>query len=401
MNRLTILGICAVLAFAAAGCSDDGQKQVPAIHELNEIGYGTRAGGTPPADGTSYTFISYNEDPENGGFYPYTLTSEDENAATYHQKPVGYYAYMSDAQYKGILQPALLDDRVGTATSIPYGIISRKALNGQALYNGTFRTVCLQPGIGIVRNGDFERGLFSLDQEAYATEPFDIKVDGYEIFELDVEGEGPRQLIDLRSKVVMDFVQGGSETFTISAPVQINAGVWGWYHPLLQDNMISYDAADPGNIYDFRTNPTAGNERALTMSNNYGSVAGDIYSTGATGVNSVVYTTGKAFSDGVFFFPNNYLESKVLQPSIAFTLHRNGSSYDVVIPLNIEMKRGVCYNFRLIFTSASVKVTFRVAPWQLGQDENEDIGSESQILGIWTVRGWLPGNTSGSEDIGD
>lgn len=353
----------------------------------------TRAGGAVP-DGTAYTFVSYNKNKDNDTYGPNVTTLDG-------QFPVGQYAYLSNPVYKGILQPCEVDDGNGTNTGIPYHFTARNPQRGQALFDGDFKTVCVYPAMPLTGvSGGKDRVLFARGQECYASDPFQMRVDGYEIFDLD--GAGAHSLTELRSKVIVDFVQGSANPFTLKDAKLVNPGKWGWYHPLHQMTSVSYDIDDPANIYDRISNPTEGDEEALGFSNNYPGTPGDLYETGLTGEGAVLYTTGYDEKDGFYFFSHDYQLSSLPQPGLAFSIDMAGGSFKIVVPLNITMERGYCYRFKLTVESVAIRVSFQVADWETGTIINDQIGGgKPEILGVWTVGGWVPGSPGGSgSDIG-
>lgn len=380
--------MAAFLAAAALTACEKAAHTPEPEGEPRQVEYGmTRAGGTVPADGTAYTFVSYNRN-SDGTYGPNTSVGN----ASYPQKPVGRYAYLADPQYKGILQPCEVDDAVGTATGIPYSYNGRAPQKGQSLYDGDFRTVCLWPALPVVSApGGSHRVLFNRADEFYASEPFDMRVDGYEIFELDLDDNGNRPLAEVRSKIVVDFVQGTASPFTIRDLRLMNPGVWGWYQPLLRHTDISYDAGDAENIYERGVNETPGNEIDASAM---------ITATGLTGKGKTVYTTGDGVDDGFFFFSCDYQLDVLPQPGLAFLLDMNGSSFKITVPTNITMQRGQAYRFRLTVESVVIRATFEVVDWDTGEPVTDpDLGgSQEQILGTWTPDGWIPHASGG--DIG-
>lgn len=422
MKRTIIYIITAILAVA---CSKPEHPETPADGGvLRDVRYSlTRAGLPTPAEKTTYTFVSYNRN-SDGTYGPNTTTSDASSNAAYKQQPIGYYAYLSDAEYYGILQPCEVDDAYGTKEGVPYGFVKREPQEGQALYDGNFRTVCLHPAMPverIVATGS-DRVRFERTEALYASEPFDMRVDGYEIFELDLEADPDtnptndpdlrknRPLIEVRSKILVDFVQGSDYEFTLDNVRLTNPGAWGWYQPLLQVTNVSYmDSADPDDIYETDINETAGNEIALNVSSDDGDASVELYDytdPDNTVKGDVLYSTtsrtlGESDGCGFFFFSNDYTKGNLLEPGIAFDLLMNGEGFAITVPLTMHMQRGYAYRFRLTVESLVIRATFQVVDWETGQAITDpDLGGgQEQILGIWTPEGWTDTYNSGG-DIG-
>lgn len=405
-----------------SACHKGGNDPVPAVDPvLYDVSYGlTRAGADAPADGTAYTFVSY---AKSGDTY-----NVNPNWGS-NQRPVGHYAYLADEiDYHGILQPCVVtnDGVTNTTTGIPTPIAPyefEKRDNdskwGQGLLNNDYRTVCIYPAKPLVPNGyGSYRVLLSRDEVLMASDPFDMQVQGYQIFELgeeDTDGCNKLPIHDVRSKVLLDIVQGTNNTFTITDPVLENAGVWGWYHPLLQITSISYDDSTTHtppdglskgsgmyNVYDKTENPTAGSNVQLVISEDDPSAGtSDLYlNTSAQVKDGVVYTTGSGDDDGLFFFANDYPSDNFLQPGISFTLDMGGSQFPITIPLSIKMERNVCYYFRLTVESVVISVTFQKTGW-ISAGNDDTIGYPApEILGTWELTGWVPGYTDPNEEIG-
>lgn len=382
------------LALIAAACSCyKNHETAETAREPSGVEYSfTRA--VAPADRTTYTFASYKAD-KNGDYGP-------NPDMTGGQKPVGNYAYLDDPVYKGIFQPCI----VGAG----HKFVSVHAQSGQALLDGTFRTVCIHPAVGFTSHSSaelmavrFERG-----DEVHISEPFDMKISGYTLVPLpSASSEEGLPLRDLRSKVVFDIVKGNARTnFTISDFSLENAGEWGWYMPMSRETKIAYIASEPENIYDKDNNPTQGNIEPLTVSQSDPAAGdGDLYhNAAATGVNDVVYTTGNGAANGFFFFSNDYTTDTCLTPRLAMNISFDGGATSQVmrIPFSIKMKGGTRYRFKLTVLSVAIRVTFTVVEWDGADDAGNPIGGgvDEIHLGTWTVEGWQPGNGGSTEGIG-
>lgn len=436
-------------ALGLAGCArDTGGTPEPPAGEPVEIVYSlTRAVGEPipepPAEGTAYTFVSYNRNSNDGTYGPNPL--EGVNAGL--QRSYGYYAWLSDPDYKGILQPCnladLANDRTQANPANP-----RNSANGQGLYDGWFQTVCLHPAIGLEDNGYGAKSvLFTRNDYRLASDPFEMNVRGYEVFPLpepydEVDGYSSAVPIrDIRSKVFFDVIQGTPYPFTITEPTIVNGGFWGWYHPLAQTTLVSYDKGDAYdttrpyhddaattdndganglpktgryNIFDRVRNPTVGSSEALNTSTDmsglndpaaqalpntfYGPAT---FSPSADGEGEVIYTTGRRAGDGIFLFANNYTSNDFLQPSLTFKVVMNGEPFDILIPLAVEMEANHAYLFRLTVESSVIRVSWRVVAWNGHDYSDNDVGGDpDRILGVWTQpEGWTP-HDEPSEDIG-
>lgn len=387
------------LIAALYSCGKD-EPDSPAAQDPAAVDYlFTRADTSPPAEGTAYTFISYNRNGD-GSFGP----NPDGSG---NQKPVGHYAYMGNPAYKGILQPCTVDAG-GAFVSGP------TPANGQALYDGLFRTVCVHPAITLTAytdpSGDTYRLIrFRRGDEVYISEPFDMNIDGYTLVALPEKNDGEGlPLHDIRSKVVFDIVRGNTTTnFAVNGFTLENAGAWGWYCPATQKTRIGYIDAEPDNIYDKDYNPTPGNSAALAVSPD-GRLPSEggydlYYDASATAVGGIVYTTGYGADNGFFFFSNDYVTDTYLTPRLAIDMSFDGDSYQTMrIPLGIGMVGGMRYRFRLTVYSSSIRATFRVIPWAGDDDPGGTIGgpAEEIPLGTWTVDGWQPGNGGRTEGIG-
>jgi hypothetical protein len=426
-----------------AGCAkENGGAAVPPVGDPVEIAYSlTRAAGepipAPPADGTAYTFVSYNRNADASyGPNPQVDSPDD-------QRPYGYYAWLSDPAYKGILQPCdpadLVNDRTKANTTTP-----RNPANGQGLYNGQYMTVCLHPAVDLQGNGNGSMCLLlTRDDYRLASDPFPMNVQGYEVFPLpepynEVDGHSSAVPIrDVRSKVFFDVIQGNPNAFTVTEPTIVNGGYWGWYHPLAQTTVISYDKGDGYdatlpyhsettadndgtngqtktgryNIYDRDRNPTPGSSEGLDMTTDMSGLndpavqglANTFYGPAtfaipADGEGEVIYTTGRKAGDGIFLFANDYSSNEFLQPSLTFKIDMGGSRFNIVIPLAIKMEANHAYLFRLTVESVVIRVSWQVVPWN-GHDHSGGIGEDADnILGTWTPEGWTPYDHT--EDIG-
>lgn len=471
--RRNILHIAVILgSVLASGCAKE-PAAAPVVTPQGEptpIFYSmTRALGEPvpppPTAYTAYTFVSYllsnasgdRLDPVN--YRP----NPDSNGKT-----AGYYAYMPDEdKYKGILQPCKLEsNRRFSDRSDPDIPDGRFAPNGQGLYDGHYMSVCIHPAVDLKNNGNNSRRiLFIRDDERLVSEPFHIEVNGYEVFDLPevyvddttdpITTVHTVPMADIRSKVWFDIIQGSDRRFSVKEPAVVNAGYWGWYHPLLRRTAISYDKGDyykqPGstefhnsdpttdndgadnnpktgrfNIYEKDVNETAGSYEDISLT--AGAAPNDgtgspntihgpvVYADPADGNGKVIYSTGRGIEQGIFFFANDYTlaNNTLLQPGLFFKLVMgeapNEAEFKITVPLNIDMKSNHAYLFRLTVESAVIRVHFRdydnmgagINPWEDGYDDDNPIGgTEWKELGMWEVGAWVPHNPNQSDDDKD
>lgn len=382
-----ILFYTTILIISAVACTKD-----PVEEEItpNQIEYLVTRGITPldaPSNDYTYTIVSYNRNSDNTTYGPNVSTESHYLSALYDQIPVGYYAYYADAKYKGVLQPADIDG------DYPHQAFSRDAKKGQGLYDGFFRTYYLHPAVPFTYSEDLRnnRVSFARRNPLYSSEHFDMQVNGYEIFDVDLTVGNSSALTEVRSKVLLEFVQGTGQSFTITDVRLINAGEYGWYHPLLQNTKVSYDLSNEGNIYDRIENQTAGNSVSIPILATYPTTpTGDcLYTTGSSGIGATVYNTYSGTNDGLFFFSNDYQQDALLQPGITFKLSVGGSTaFDVTIPLNLTMLRNYVYRFKLTVESTSINVSFKEIIWNSVPIIDDIGGIESKIYGVWRADGW-------------
>lgn len=449
----------AIAILALWGCSKEALAPVETpTGDLYPINYSvTRSIGenapAPPEEGTAYTFVSYRY---NSGDITNPL-NYGPNYEYYSNRSLGYYTYLQDENtWKGILQPCNIEEP-NTRWKVQEREVTpdptNPGVNGQALLNGDYMSVCLHPATDLFNNGAGSfRLLFTRTDERYASDPFHINVQGYEVFSLPEpynDGKNTIPLRDIRSKVWFDIIQGTNHKFRIIEPQLINAGYWGWYHPLLRNTQISYEAGTqyettdefhyddltgPGDdsaatipktgrysIYDkddpYYQNatsvemldiesgaaPTDGNGAPDTI---YGPVE---FGNPADGNGQVIYTTGRGSEQGIFFFANDYRSTdKYLQPGIFFKLQLGDgldmSQYNINIPFDIDMKPNHAYLFRLTVESAAIRVHFRTMPWEGSHNNGGNIGDNDDwiTLGMWTVAGWVDHDmNNGDNNIGD
>lgn len=427
------------------GCADDPQQPtVPLAGEPSAIAYAVaRAAGenapAPPEEGTAYTFVSYRytagnaEDPASyGPNYEYQTNQS-----------LGYYTYLHDQDiWKGIMQPCSVE-----APNTRWKVQEREVapdpgsatVNGQALLSGAYMSVCMHPAVDLFNNGSGSfRMLFTRTDERYVSDPFRINVQGYEVFPLPEpynDGKSTLPIRDIRSKVWFEIIQGSNRQIRILEPQLLNAGYWGWYHPLLRNTQISYEAGTqyetttefhdddltaPGDdsaattpktgrysIYD-KDDPHYQNATSVEVldeqpgaapTNGTGhpdTIYGPVeFTQPADGKGQVIYTTGRGAEQGIFFFANDYRSTdKYLQPGINFKLQMGEGTdtgeFRINIPFDIDMKPNHAYLFRLTVESSVIRVHFRTMPWEGTHDNGGDIGNNNDwiTLGLWTVTGW-------------
>ncbi len=441
MNR-TILytfllsALCSCTEKAPAPQVDTPDNEpVPIVYGVTRA-LGENAPPPPPADEV-FTFISYRlisgVATEITNYYP--------NAPYDLNKHQGFYTYLPDGgQWKGIMQPcSILEPNTRWSST------ERAPQQGQALVNGNYMSVCLRPGVELVDNGaGSQRMLITRNDERYASAPFNINVQGYQVFALPepYDDGNTLPLHDLRSKVWFDIIRGTDRPFSIVNPRLINAGFWGWYHPLLQTTLISYEAGShyltttefhyddlsaPGDdsaaatpktgrysIYD-RDDPFYQNATSIeNLTVNSGAAPTDgtgtpdtFYGPVAALDGEAVYTTGHGFEQGIFFFANNYRTSdRFLQPGIYFELEMgegdNRSSFKINIPFDIDMKPNHAYLFRLTVESSVIRVHYRTAPWEGSVGNGGEVGGDYYdwvYLGLWSAEGWQNHNMNGGDEI--
>lgn len=433
---------------ALCGCVEEpaGTQIVEPTDELTPITYGvTRAKGEnappPPPEDQVFTFISYPLSSGTAGI----VTNYYPNAAMGYNKHQGYYTYLPDEDvWGGVMQPCSIE-----APNTRWSSTERDPQQGQALANRQYMSVCLHPAVELFNNGaGSERMLFTRRDVRYASAPFAINVQGYQVFALpEPYDDGTTlPLRDLRSKVWFEVIQGTDREFRITEPKLINAGFWGWYHPLLETTQISYER---GSRYDSGSNefhdetldqpgddssvttPKTGryriydkadpvfqsetSEEALTIvpdaAPNDGSGLPDTFYGPATyGKGNTIYETGRNFEQGIFFFANNYRTSTdYLQPGIYFELEMGEgdevSNFKINIPFDIDMEPNHAYLFRLTVESAAIRVHFRPAPWEGVHANGGDIGGDDTpwtLLGTWESAGWIDEEmNNGDDNIGD
>jgi hypothetical protein len=433
------------------GCTSESPYDNPGgAGEPTPIQYSTsRALGhdapAPPDNDVVFTFISYR-------FASGDLTDMQDylpNPPYLTNKPLGHYAYMHEENtYKGIMQPC----DIYKAGATPWLSTIREPQRGQALLNGQYMSVCLRPGIELFNNGDgSDRLLFKRSDERYASDPFPINVRGYEVFPLPEPYNDDKYTVpirDIRAKVWFEIIQGSDRAFEIVEPQLINAGFWGWYHPLLQTTQISYEAGtkyeesaefhddvlgpeDDSSISSPKTGrysiydrddpyyqnasstedldmdtsaaPTDGSGDPNTI---YGPVT---FADPALGNGKTIYTTGRMSEQGIFFFANDYRSSdSYLQPGIYFKLRMgvapDVSEFKINIPFDIDMKANHAYLFRLTVESSVIRVHFRPMPWEGDHSNGGDLGdlSDWMSIGVWRPEGWEDHEMNGGDDnIGD
>lgn len=400
MMKKSIIYITAIFAGAfMTGCEhseDIGTKDVGILQTM-DYAFPFSGGNAEPVNGATFTFVSYHAH-EDGTTSLIPDSDKD-------QQPIGRYAWLSDGKYKNILQPCDLNN--------DYTYAGRNPQNGQALLNGDYMTVCLHPAVPVEGNG---RGAhcvpFKRDDVVMASEPFGMSVKGYEVFSLPVKFS----VTEIRSKILLEFEQGGDNEITIENVSLMNPGYYGWYHPLTGSTDISYNESNPKDIYDYENRDQLDNTFvSMDVSDNPGdydpnsandkSGAFDIYETGETGKGAIVYTTGKKNADGLFLFANDYESDYFPQIGLTFDFY-SGSDPEVKqasIPLNINMKHGECYRFKLTFTSTEIKVSYSIRPWDGdGVDDDQTIGGNPPEIpfGSWSIKEWDSGEGGGEIGIG-
>lgn len=444
---------------ALCGCTHEQDAPVvPPTDELSPIYYSvTRAAGenapAPPEEGTAYTFVSYRY---NSG----SLTDPLNYGPNYqyaNSRTLGYYTYMHDETiWKGIMQPCnieLPNTRWKTQGREVSPDPNNPDVNGQALANGNYMSACLHPAVDLFNNGSGSfRILFTRTDERYASDPFPINVQGYEVFPLPEPYNDDKHTIpirDIRSKVWFEIIQGTNHNFRIVDPQLINAGYWGWYHPLLGNTQISYEAGTKyettGEFHDDNlsgpgddssaTTPKTGRYSIYDKDDPYYQNATSVealdvdpgaapkdgngtpdtiygpeeFTNPADGKGKVIYTTGHGSEQGIFFFANDYRSTdKYLQPGIYFKLQmgegNDTGEFKINIPFDIDMKPNHAYLFRLTVESSVIRVHFRTMPWEGSHNNGGDIGHNDDwmTLGLWTVDGWEEHDmNNGDNNIGD
>ncbi len=463
-----------LLFSALCGCVEEipPQPPVPGDGELVPIVYGvTRALGedapTPPLPTEVFTFISYRSITGNTmditQYYPnapYTTGTGADGINSGTNKHQGFYTYLpQEGTWKGIMQPCSIVPTPEAPDNSRWYSETRDPQSGQALMNAYYMSVCLRPGVELFNNGaGSERLLMTRNDVRYASRPFRINVQGYEVFPLpEPYEEGSKHTLllqDLRSKVWFEIIQGTERTFTIPEPPKLmNAGYWGWYHPLLETTQISYekgtrydDSNDPldvyENTYEFhdevldqpdddlaatpplrstgrysiydKTDPrfqNAFSEEELDIDSGPAPTDGTgapqtFYGPAAAGEGNVIYTTGYSFEQGIFFFSNRYRTSdEYLQPGIYFELSMGGEGFKINIPFDIDMEPNHAYLFRLTVESSVIRVHYRTVDWEGVQNNGGGLGGDQDdwtVLGTWSPAGWVPHTMNGGDnDIGD
>ena len=389
MRKILFFAVALSTIVVVSSCRQD-EPDMPSRTDPVEVQYSFVSSKAVPAENTTFGFLSYVHNKTTN------QTADQPPATANGVRAFGAYAYQSAAT-ESILVPCSVDSVTN------YSYVARDPSKGQALDTACYKTICYSPAMPVFSYIGTQRIRFTRDQELLvAKHPFEMDVTGYNVFDFPVLFGGVLELFDVRSKITINVIQGASSVFTIDNPKLVNAGTFGWYHPMQQFTTISYGATShPLDNMDF----TLGNEVPFDTEL--------VYDPDGLG-NGLGNTIYRAAREPVF--ANNYAsDGTVLPIRLDFTLDMGGGNeFDMKIPLGIDMVGSTHYVFNLTVKSTIVTLSYIVADWEFGYESNnpsgpwgggtpEDIGGPGfMVICTWNIDTWTGQYGGGTpEDIGD
>ena len=375
MKKILFFAVALFSTLTIVSCRQDEPEVTLPSDEPIEVQYSFSDSRSAPADGTTFGFISYTHNTTTG------ITVQDPlpSSGTFY----GSYAYF--AALPGIMTPCDVD--------ASFDFTARNPAKGQALIAGDYKTFCVSPAIPVTPYKGSQRFRYTRNQELDAAKvPIDMEVTGYNVFDIPTLSGGTLELSDVRAKISIEIIKGGTSDFTINNPSLENAGTFGWYHPLLQISDISYNT-DPSYI-----DTPLENSEPLSIST-FPTTTGDlVYNPDGlglpfTGTDPVVYR-----AENMFVFANKYVTGYAPVPiRLDFQLVMSGSPFNMQIPLGVDMESSTHYKFKIVVKSTIVILYYSVVDWETGYDNIDEIGGAGEtLIASWNLSAWVDGYPGGS-----